>query len=119
MSTFLRIGKLRDERLCREHLPTPGPGRIGKRNFAGNPERNCPGEKAALLLTAGTAQGIFHLGKTIVNRDRHAWETTTASLLTWVFEHNGYNPSYLIGGIPNNSGKARDSPRANGHHRGR
>ena len=31
-------------------------------------------------------------------------KTTTASLLTWVFEHNGLNPSYLIGGIPNNLG---------------
>ena len=29
-------------------------------------------------------------------------KTTTTSLLTWVFEHNGCNPSYLIGGIPNN-----------------
>src|SRR5258707_6154656 len=32
-------------------------------------------------------------------------KTTTASLLTWVFEHNGYNPSYLIGGIPTNLGQ--------------
>ncbi len=29
-------------------------------------------------------------------------KTTTTSLLTCVFEHNGLNPSYLIGGIPNN-----------------
>jgi UDP-N-acetylmuramate: L-alanyl-gamma-D-glutamyl-meso-diaminopimelate ligase len=29
-------------------------------------------------------------------------KTTTTSLLTWVFEHNGLNPSYLIGGVPNN-----------------
>jgi UDP-N-acetylmuramate: L-alanyl-gamma-D-glutamyl-meso-diaminopimelate ligase len=29
-------------------------------------------------------------------------KTTTTSLLTWVFEHNGLNPSYLIGGIPHN-----------------
>lgn len=29
-------------------------------------------------------------------------KTTATSLLTWVFEHNGLNPSYLIGGIPNN-----------------
>jgi UDP-N-acetylmuramate: L-alanyl-gamma-D-glutamyl-meso-diaminopimelate ligase len=29
-------------------------------------------------------------------------KTTTTSLLTWVFEHNGFNPSYLIGGIPKN-----------------
>ncbi len=35
-------------------------------------------------------------------------KTTTTSLLTWVFEHNGLNPSYLIGGIPNNfTGGAR------------
>ena len=29
-------------------------------------------------------------------------KTTTTSLLTWIFEHNGLNPSYLIGGIPAN-----------------
>src|SRR2546428_3924639 len=29
-------------------------------------------------------------------------KTTTTSLLAWVFEHNGLNPSFLIGGIPNN-----------------
>src|SRR6202167_1830719 len=35
-------------------------------------------------------------------------KTTTTSLLAWVFEHNGLNPSYLIGGIPNNfSARAR------------
>jgi UDP-N-acetylmuramate: L-alanyl-gamma-D-glutamyl-meso-diaminopimelate ligase len=32
-------------------------------------------------------------------------KTTTTSLLTWVFEHNGLNPSYLIGGIPTNLGQ--------------
>lgn len=32
-------------------------------------------------------------------------KTTTTALLTWVFEHNGLNPSYLIGGIPNNLGQ--------------
>jgi UDP-N-acetylmuramate: L-alanyl-gamma-D-glutamyl-meso-diaminopimelate ligase len=29
-------------------------------------------------------------------------KTTTTSLLAWVFEHNGLNPSFLIGGIPTN-----------------
>jgi UDP-N-acetylmuramate: L-alanyl-gamma-D-glutamyl-meso-diaminopimelate ligase len=29
-------------------------------------------------------------------------KTTTTSLLAWVFESNGLNPGYLIGGIPNN-----------------
>src|SRR5438270_867445 len=32
-------------------------------------------------------------------------KTTTTSLLTWVFEHNGFRPSYLIGGLPNNLGQ--------------
>ena len=32
-------------------------------------------------------------------------KTTTTSLLTWVFEHNGFRPSFLIGGIPNNFGE--------------
>jgi UDP-N-acetylmuramate: L-alanyl-gamma-D-glutamyl-meso-diaminopimelate ligase len=32
-------------------------------------------------------------------------KTTTTSLLAWLFEHNGLNPSYLIGGIPNNLGQ--------------
>jgi UDP-N-acetylmuramate: L-alanyl-gamma-D-glutamyl-meso-diaminopimelate ligase len=32
-------------------------------------------------------------------------KTTATSLLAWVFEHNGLNPSYLIGGIPNNLGQ--------------
>jgi UDP-N-acetylmuramate: L-alanyl-gamma-D-glutamyl-meso-diaminopimelate ligase len=32
-------------------------------------------------------------------------KTTTASLLTWVFEQAGLNPSYLIGGIPTNLGQ--------------
>src|SRR3989442_14142491 len=32
-------------------------------------------------------------------------KTTTTSLLAWVFEHNGLNPSFLIGGIANNFGQ--------------
>src|SRR4029077_18748101 len=32
-------------------------------------------------------------------------KTPPASLLSWVFQHNGLNPSYLIGGIPNNLGQ--------------
>ncbi len=32
-------------------------------------------------------------------------KTTTASLLAWVFEHAGLNPSFLIGGIPTNLGQ--------------
>jgi UDP-N-acetylmuramate: L-alanyl-gamma-D-glutamyl-meso-diaminopimelate ligase len=32
-------------------------------------------------------------------------KTTTTALLAWVFEHNKLNPSYLLGGIPNNLGQ--------------
>jgi len=32
-------------------------------------------------------------------------KTTTTSLLAWVFEHAGLNPSFLIGGIPENLGQ--------------
>jgi UDP-N-acetylmuramate: L-alanyl-gamma-D-glutamyl-meso-diaminopimelate ligase len=32
-------------------------------------------------------------------------KTTTTSLLAWVFEHNGLNPGFLIGGLPNNFGQ--------------
>ena len=32
-------------------------------------------------------------------------KTTTASLIAWLLEHNGLNPSFLIGGIPNNLGQ--------------
>ena len=32
-------------------------------------------------------------------------KTTTASLLAWLLEHNGLNPGYLIGRIPNNLGQ--------------
>jgi UDP-N-acetylmuramate: L-alanyl-gamma-D-glutamyl-meso-diaminopimelate ligase len=32
-------------------------------------------------------------------------KTTTTSLLAWVFEHSGLNPSFFIGGIPTNLGQ--------------
>jgi len=31
-------------------------------------------------------------------------KTTTTSMLTWILEHQGFNPSFLIGGIPLNFG---------------
>ncbi len=32
-------------------------------------------------------------------------KTTTSSLLAWIFQYAGKNPSYLIGGLPNNLGQ--------------
>ncbi len=40
-------------------------------------------------------------------------KTTTTSLLAWVFEHSGFKPSFLIGGLPLNFGlgaRFTDSP---------
>ncbi|WP_163936597.1 UDP-N-acetylmuramate:L-alanyl-gamma-D-glutamyl-meso-diaminopimelate ligase [Paraferrimonas sp. SM1919] len=31
-------------------------------------------------------------------------KTTTASMLAWILEHNGYQPGFLIGGVPQNFG---------------
>jgi len=47
---------------------------------------------------------FIHGKRSLVVSGTHG-KTTTASLLTWVFEHNGLNPSFLIGGIPNNLGQ--------------
>lgn len=48
---------------------------------------------------------LFIRGKrSIVVAGTHG-KTTTTALLTWVFEHNGLNPSYLIGGVPTNLGQ--------------
>ena len=52
-------------------------------------------------LPALLAEFFIHGKRSIVVSGTHG-KTTTTSLLTWVFEHNGFNPSYLIGGIPNN-----------------
>jgi UDP-N-acetylmuramate: L-alanyl-gamma-D-glutamyl-meso-diaminopimelate ligase len=31
-------------------------------------------------------------------------KTTTTSMLAWILEHAGYNPGFLVGGVPNNFG---------------
>ena len=52
-------------------------------------------------LPALLAEFFIRGKRSIVVSGTHG-KTTTTSLLAWVFEHNGLNPSYLIGGIPNN-----------------
>jgi UDP-N-acetylmuramate: L-alanyl-gamma-D-glutamyl-meso-diaminopimelate ligase len=44
---------------------------------------------------------FIHGKRSIVVSGTHG-KTTTTSLLAWVFEHSGLNPSFFIGGIPNN-----------------
>jgi UDP-N-acetylmuramate: L-alanyl-gamma-D-glutamyl-meso-diaminopimelate ligase len=76
---------------------------IGNAISRGNPEAEFVldhklryGSLAALL-----AEFFIRGKRSLVVAGTHG-KTTTTSLLTWVFEHNGLNPSYLIGGIPNN-----------------
>src|SRR5580692_3850985 len=76
---------------------------VGNALSRGNPEVEFVLEKKLRYCSLPELLKEFFIrGKrAIVVAGTHG-KTTTTSLLTWVFEHNGLNPSYLIGGIPNN-----------------
>src|SRR5579872_7586355 len=76
---------------------------IGNAISRGNPEaEQVLDHKLRYTSLAALLAEFFIRGKrSLVVSGTHG-KTTTTSLLTWVFEHNGLNPSYLIGGIPNN-----------------
>jgi UDP-N-acetylmuramate: L-alanyl-gamma-D-glutamyl-meso-diaminopimelate ligase len=76
---------------------------IGNVISRGNPEAEFVLEhKLRYCALPELLKEFFIRGKrSIVVAGTHG-KTTTTSLLAWVFEHNGLNPSYLIGGIPNN-----------------
>jgi len=76
---------------------------IGNAISRGNPEAEYVlDHKLRYTSLAALLAEFFIRGKrSLVVSGTHG-KTTTTSLLTWVFEHNGLNPSYLIGGIPNN-----------------
>src|SRR5882672_1639370 len=79
---------------------------IGNAISRGNPEaEHVLDHKLRYCSLPELLKDFFIQGKrSLVVTGTHG-KTTTASLLTWVFEHNGLNPSYLIGGIPNNLGQ--------------
>ena len=79
---------------------------VGNAISRGNPEAEIVLErKLRFCSLPELLKEYFIRGKrSIVVTGTHG-KTTTTSLLTWVFEHNGLNPSYLIGGIPNNFGQ--------------
>src|SRR5579862_2945662 len=81
----------------------PGLVVIGNAISRGNPEAEFAlDHKLRYCSLPELLKEFFIRGKrSIVVSGTHG-KTTTTSLLTWVFEHNGLNPSYLIGGIPNN-----------------
>ena len=76
---------------------------IGNAISRGNPEAEFVlDHKLRYCSLPHLLREFFILGKrSIVVSGTHG-KTTTTSLLTWVFEHNGLNPSYFIGGIPGN-----------------
>jgi len=76
---------------------------IGNAISRGNPEaEHVLDHKLRYCSLPELLREFFIRGKrSLVVSGTHG-KTTTTSLLTWVFEHAGLNPSYLIGGIPNN-----------------
>ena len=76
---------------------------IGNAIARGNPEAEAAlDHKLRFCSLPDLLREFFIRGKrALVVAGTHG-KTTTTALLTWVFEHNGLNPSYLIGGIPNN-----------------
>ena len=79
---------------------------IGNAISRGNPEAELVLDRRLRYCSLPEVLKEFFLrGKrSLVVSGTHG-KTTTTSLLAWVFAHNGLNPSYLIGGIPNNFGQ--------------
>jgi UDP-N-acetylmuramate: L-alanyl-gamma-D-glutamyl-meso-diaminopimelate ligase len=79
---------------------------IGNAISRGNPEAEfILDHKLRYCSLAALLAEFFIRGKrALVVAGTHG-KTTTTSLLAWVFEHNGFNPSFFIGGIPNNLGQ--------------
>lgn len=107
MSTFLEAHGIEvREGYHPGHLP-PNPGLvvIGNAMSRGNPEveavlaRRLPYTSLPELLREGFIRGR----RSLVVAGTHG-KTTTAALLAWTLEHSGRNPSFLIGGIPENFG---------------
>lgn len=79
---------------------------VGNVISRGNPEAEAVlNQRIRYCALPELLKEFFIRGKrSIVVAGTHG-KTTTTSLLTWVFEHNGRNPSFLIGGIPGNLGQ--------------
>ncbi len=79
---------------------------IGNAISRGNPEAECVlDHKLRHCSLPELLKEFFIRGKrSIVIAGTHG-KTTVTSLLTWVFEHNGLNPGFLVGGIPTNLGQ--------------
>jgi UDP-N-acetylmuramate: L-alanyl-gamma-D-glutamyl-meso-diaminopimelate ligase len=79
---------------------------IGNAISRGNPEAEAVLERRLRYCSLPELLKEFFIRgrRSLVVTGTHG-KTTTASLLTWVFETAGLNPSYLVGGIPRNLGQ--------------
>jgi UDP-N-acetylmuramate: L-alanyl-gamma-D-glutamyl-meso-diaminopimelate ligase len=86
---------------------------VGNALSRGNPEVEYVLRERLPTLLCRSCSKPFYQGQALPGRLRNPRKTTTTSLLAWVFEHNGFNPCFLIGGIPPNLGQGArftDSP---------
>ena len=108
MSTFLEARKIQVMSGYAEQNLAHRPDLVvvGNAISRGNPEAEAVLErKLRYCSLPELLKEFFIRGKRSVVVSGTHGKTTTTSLLTWVFEHNGLNPSFLIGGIPNNLGR--------------
>jgi UDP-N-acetylmuramate: L-alanyl-gamma-D-glutamyl-meso-diaminopimelate ligase len=108
MSTFLAERKIEviNGYAERNLAPKPDLVVIGNAISRGNPEAEFVlDHKLRYCSLPELLKEFFIRGKrSIVVAGTHG-KTTTTALLAWVFEHNKLNPSFLLGGIPNNLGQ--------------
>src|SRR5437660_4859587 len=108
MSTFLAERKIEVMSGYAEHNLAHKPDLIviGNAISRGNPEAEYAlDHKLRYCSLPELLKEFFIRGKrSLVVSGTHG-KTTTTSLLAWVFEHNGLNPSFLMRGIPNNLGQ--------------
>src|SRR5258706_15659974 len=79
---------------------------IGNAVSRGNPEAEYVlDHKLRYCSLPELLKEFFIRGKRSVVVSGTQGKTTTTSLLAWVFEHSGLNPSFFIGGIPTSFGQ--------------
>ncbi len=108
MSTFLESqGVEISSGYKAEHIPDDADVIvIGNAISRGNPEAEAALDRKLLYVSLPEVlKDIFLRGKrNIVVSGTHG-KTTTTSMLAWILESAGKNPSHMIGGIPSNLGK--------------
>lgn len=108
MSTFLADKKVRVMSGYSEANLSHNPDLVvvGNAISRGNPEAEAVLErKLRYCSLPELLKEFFIRGKrSLVVTGTHG-KTTTTSLLAWVLENSGFNPSFLIGGIPENLGQ--------------